>query len=154
MEPAMFKKGEVLNLVGSWNGKATWYVRRVIVGSCGKVRMHLIDAQTGETVGREFVPARDQLAGWKGAPTQFVTRATGEDLMTEVLAAAEAVRAKEAWMARRQLELAHERGKTNTSWVRHIQISLDEALARPAPRVDSYETLAAEVEAAVRAGVR
>lgn len=57
----MFKKDDRVWLAGSVSSLSEgqhlhgeWYIRSCIVISCGKKRMHLLDAETGETVGRNF----------------------------------------------------------------------------------------------------
>lgn len=42
MAKAKFTKGQEVYLIESWDNKGTFSYRKLIVGACGKVRMHLL----------------------------------------------------------------------------------------------------------------
>jgi hypothetical protein len=52
-----FKKFDEVTLISNWDRNGKFAVRNAIVWACGKVRMTLIDAETGETLGEHFLPA-------------------------------------------------------------------------------------------------
>lgn len=53
---AAFTKGQEVTILRSWDNKGTAYFINAIVHSCGKKQMVLIDAKTGEEMGRHFMP--------------------------------------------------------------------------------------------------
>lgn len=52
-----FTKGQAVTHFSSWDDKGTISYRQCVVHSCGQHQMVLIDAKTGECVGRHFSPA-------------------------------------------------------------------------------------------------
>jgi len=52
----MFTKGQKVTHISRWNNLGDFTYRDAIVYSCGKVRMVLTDAITGEEIGRNFKP--------------------------------------------------------------------------------------------------
>ena len=58
-----FNKGDEVTYINDWDRKGTTYFRHAIVYSCGKKRMVLTDAETGEEIGRHFTPARAEIGG-------------------------------------------------------------------------------------------
>lgn len=85
-----FKKGDEATLIASWDRKGTVCTRQVIVHSCGKKQMVLIDAESGKEIGRHFKPHR-------AGPGEFGVRPriTGDELREEALACAAAERERE-----------------------------------------------------------
>lgn len=61
-----FKKGDIVTLIADWDRKGTVTFRHAVVYSCGKKRMVLTCAKTGEEIGRNFRPE-------KGSVTNQIT---------------------------------------------------------------------------------
>lgn len=64
-----FQKNDTVYLIRLWsdgvrevrdNDSIVFSVRKCTVVSCGKQRMHLRDAETGETVGTQYKPTHEQ----------------------------------------------------------------------------------------------
>lgn len=51
-----FNKGEKVTYIASADGKGTFYFQQAIVESCGTKQMVLRNAETGELMGRHFMP--------------------------------------------------------------------------------------------------
>jgi len=56
-----FNKGDEVTYISDWDRKGTVFFRHAIVYSCGKKQMVLTDAETGEEMGRHFIPARAEI---------------------------------------------------------------------------------------------
>lgn len=55
---AAFKKGQLVTVLGTWDGKGTVFYQQAIVYSCGKKQMVLTDEATGEELGARFYNPR------------------------------------------------------------------------------------------------
>lgn len=53
-----FKKGEQVTLLTNWDSKGTVAYRHCVVHSCGLKRLVLLDAETGQCIGRDFTPEK------------------------------------------------------------------------------------------------
>ena len=56
----MFKKGQDAFLIDCWDHLGAFRIRPVTVYSCGKKRMVLTHRATGEEIGNNFYPQREQ----------------------------------------------------------------------------------------------
>ena len=56
-----FKKGDLVTLIGDWNGKGTIYMRDCTVVSCGKRQMVLAEDHTGITLKEFFSPVANEM---------------------------------------------------------------------------------------------
>lgn len=57
MAKKAFTKGTKVTLIGSWDGKGTFFVQDAIVYSCGAKQMVLACERTGKELGRHFAPS-------------------------------------------------------------------------------------------------
>jgi hypothetical protein len=112
--PGRFKKNDQLTLFGSWDDKGIFWHRNVVVASCGKQRMTLLCANTGEMLGRDFDPAADRYAEGYG--------------QTEA-----ALEFGRQWLTRRRTHLAHcfANIAAGAAYQRSIQKSIDELALAP-----------------------
>jgi len=63
MTAPAFTKGDRVTLITRWNSKAVFTVRNAVVAAAGPKQMHLIDAETGEEMGRNYRPSHQQPSG-------------------------------------------------------------------------------------------
>lgn len=138
-----FTKGDLVTKISDWDRKGTVSFRHAIVYSCGKKRMVLTDAVTGEEIGRNFRPQVEQYGF-----DVVVPRLTDEQAIEAGLAMGAKIVAREL----HQMEVAIERsGYTpDHGYVRAMRKGI---AALHEPRCASYDELSEEVRARVAAEV-
>ena len=114
----MFKKGQKVNLIGSWDRKGRFYIQPAIVFSCGAQRMVLTNAATGDELGKNYKPQREQFG-------EAVVVPAGED------AEATAMEMAEAQLARRipALKECVARNPNEKGYVKAVEAEIAELLA-------------------------
>lgn len=75
-----FTKGQKVVFISEWNRTGTYTYRRAIVHACGNKQMTLIDAKTGEMMGRNYAPTRAGIGINDGL---LYTEGTWEDISDE-----------------------------------------------------------------------
>lgn len=157
-----FKKGESAIFIGNWDGESVFYFRRVIVKSCGKVRMTLEDAATGEMMGADFEPSEgftckmgfcDKSRGDFRKDFMFCSVGTFKDMTDEEASAIclqLAIEYKQHMLDTYQTQA--KRDPNSTAYNASIMRSHD-ALLNKVPRGAAYYVLREEVKAKLKSGL-
>lgn len=120
----MFRKGQEVTYITNYDHKGTFCYQQAVVYSCGKKRMVLTDAATGEELGRNYVPALGSMeAGIVG--NQIRTVGGAFPRMTEDEAEAACLTAAANWLA---VERDYLEGLKLTAWS-HAPEVMDERIA-------------------------
>lgn len=94
-----FNKGDAVTFISDWDRMGTTFFRHAIVYACGKKQMVLTDAETGEEMGRHFIPVRAEI----GRSGTFA-RMTDAEATAAALALAENIIASETAQFERCLQ--------------------------------------------------
>lgn len=133
-----FTKGDLVHFISVWDRKGTVVIRPAIVHSCGAKRMILIDAETGDEMGRNFKPVRAE----RGQCGTF-PRMDADEIEAVAMEAAEAFLEAET---ARLLHCRDVAGETAGEGYRAaIQKDLD---ALHEPRAEYYHEALAKIRAA------
>lgn len=133
-----FTKGDLVHYVSEWDRKGTVVIRPAIVHSCGAKRMILIDAETGQEMGRRFKPVRAE----RGKCGTF-PRMDADEIEAVAMEAAQAFLDAET---KRLLHCRDVVGETaGAAYRAAIQKDLD---ALHEPRVEYYHEALAKIRAA------
>jgi len=83
----VFTKGEQVTLIQKWDDDFVVTARKAIVGAAGEKRMTLVDALTGQCIGKDFTPTIDRRYDMKviknGADVEAEGLALSADMIRE-----------------------------------------------------------------------
>jgi hypothetical protein len=91
-----FNKGDEVTILTDWDGKGTVAYRHCVVYSCGLKRLVLLDAETGECIGRDFTPKKaESLSDLLLEYQSIFSRLSGDEVRGLAIPCAEAILVEE-----------------------------------------------------------